>query len=65
MTTQSIQGALSVEEAANYLSVSRAALYRLMSSGQVPSLHIGKRRVVRREDLDAFLESRLAAETPR
>lgn len=48
--------ALSVDEAYTYLGIGRAHLYRLMDSGEVPSLHIGRRRLVLRKDLDDFLE---------
>ena len=54
------KSALSVTEAHCYLGIARAQLYRLMGSGELPSLHIGRRRLVLREDLDAFLRARRA-----
>jgi excisionase family DNA binding protein len=52
--------ALSVEEAADYLRVSRASVWRLLKNKSLARVRIGGRTVVRRVDLDAFLE-RLAA----
>ena len=63
MPTQEIQpAALSVPQAAAYLGVSRATVYRISAergegaSGLEPLLIRG-RRVLLREDLDAYLQS--------
>ena len=48
-------GALSVNSAAEYLSISRAGLYRIFKSGALKPARIGGRTVVRRVDLDDFL----------
>ena len=55
------QAALSVDEAFRYVGISRALLYRLMDSRAIPSFHIGRRRLILREHLDAFLKTQLAA----
>lgn len=47
--------ALTVDEAANYLSVSRATIWRLLKNKLLVRTRIGGRTVVRRVDLDAFL----------
>jgi excisionase family DNA binding protein len=47
--------ALSVEEAAHYLGISRAGLYRIFKAGALRPARIGGRTVVRRVDLDNFL----------
>lgn len=49
--------ALTISEAASYLRVSRATLYRLMSAPNSPlkTAKIGARRVVLRESLDSLL----------
>jgi len=47
--------ALSVNAATMYLSLSRDRLYELMSSGTIPSLKVGGRRLLLRADLDEFL----------
>jgi excisionase family DNA binding protein len=59
-------GAMSVEAAAEFLSVSRAKAYALCYSGELPSLKIDGRRVVPRVAAKRFLAARLgrAAETP-
>lgn len=49
-------GALNIEEAANYLRISRASLFRLLKSKQLRRTKIGDRTVVRLKDLDAFLD---------
>ncbi|MPZ99498.1 MAG: helix-turn-helix domain-containing protein [Dehalococcoidia bacterium] len=53
--------ALSVEEAAERAGVSRAFLYPYVLSGELPSLLIGRRRLVRVETLDRWLAARETA----
>ncbi|WP_083786709.1 helix-turn-helix domain-containing protein [Methylobacterium nodulans] len=48
-------GAVSVDEAAEYLRISRASIWRLLKRGELPRVRIGGRTVIRRIDLDAFL----------
>lgn len=48
--------AFTAEEAADYLRISRAGIYRLMKNGALPRAKIGDRTVIRRVDLDAFLD---------
>jgi excisionase family DNA binding protein len=55
------KAAFSVEESCAYICTSRPTLYRLMDSGDIPSFHIGRRRLVLKEHLDRFLRQRLAA----
>jgi len=43
--------------AAKYLSVSESTLRNLERAGKIVSASIGRRRVYRRQDLDAFLNS--------
>lgn len=45
-----------VEEAADYLRVSRAMVFRLLKDGKLPRAKIGNRTVIRRSDLDALVE---------
>ena len=51
-----LSGALHVEEAADYLRVSRATIWRLLSTKELRRVRIGGRTVIRRVDLDSFLE---------
>jgi excisionase family DNA binding protein len=60
MNTTLEKGAYSVEEAAYYIGGSRPTVYRLMGSGALPSIHIGRRRMILKEDLDKFLQDRRA-----
>lgn len=48
-------GALTVDEAADYLRVSRATVWRLLRNKLLARARIGGRTVVRRIDADAFL----------
>ena len=52
-------GVLSVVEACELARVSRSQLYRYLGSGELPSLHLGRRRLIPRRSLLAFLASRL------
>lgn len=48
--------AYSVEETARLLSISRAYAWTLVRSGDLPSVRIGGRVLVRRSRLDAWLD---------
>jgi excisionase family DNA binding protein len=49
---------LTVSEVAEMLRVSDMTVYRLIKSGQLRALQIGKSYRLRDEDVDAFLSSR-------
>lgn len=44
-------------EAAAVIGISRARLYQLMDDGTIPSLKLGRRRLIRKEALSTLLES--------
>jgi excisionase family DNA binding protein len=46
---------LTVKEASEILAISRSKLYDLLSSGDLPSIHIGRSRRIRRVDIDNFV----------
>ncbi|MDB5616229.1 helix-turn-helix domain-containing protein [Tardiphaga sp.] len=48
-------GALTVPEAADYLRISVATVWRLLRNKMLARARIGGRVVIRRVDLDAFL----------
>lgn len=49
---------LSAESAAEYLCLSRKALYEAVRRGELPAYRFGKKRLrFRREELDALLQS--------
>ena len=47
---------MSVPDAAQFIGVGTRTMQGLLASGAVPSLRIGRRRIVRRAALMAFLE---------
>ena len=61
MATDTEQELFTILEAANYLRISRASMYRLVNQGDIKSFHIGKLPRIRRPDLEAYVE-RLMAE---
>lgn len=47
------------EEASEYLRVGRTTMFSLLKQSAIPSISIGRVRLVRRADLDAYAESHL------
>ena len=55
---------LSVESAGLYLSISPWTVRDLITRGELPAVRIGRRVLLRREDLDSFINTRtVRAET--
>ena len=50
---------LSAVDLARELGVGRTTAYSLLWSGTIPSLKVGRLRRVRREDLEAYIRTRL------
>jgi len=48
---------LTLPEASHVLAISRSKLYDLLNSGHLPSVHIGRSRRVRVEDLENFVKN--------
>jgi excisionase family DNA binding protein len=46
--------ALTILDAVAYSRLSRSRIYGLMQSGELPSLQVGGRRMIRRDALDAY-----------
>jgi excisionase family DNA binding protein len=61
-TTEETQSLLSVDELARELSVGRTTAYALCWEGQIPSMKIGRRRLIRRADVAEFIERRLESD---
>jgi excisionase family DNA binding protein len=59
---QANSAAMTVNETADYLRVSRATLYRLFRKKQLKPARVGGRTLVRRVDADSFLASCVAAD---
>ena len=53
--------AYSINEVCALLGISRARLYQAMNAGELPTVHVGSRRLIRAAALDAYLD-RLEAE---
>ena len=49
-------GMLTVEEACQYLRISKWTLYRLIQTGTLKTIKIGSRRLVRQASLQAFID---------
>jgi len=56
--TEHAEKLLSPQELVRELSLGRTTVYALLSSGELPSLKIGRLRRVRRSDLIDFIEAR-------
>ena len=57
----SAAGLMTLEEAVEYLKISRASVYSLMKNGELAYVQIGGRRRFRASDLTAFIEERLVS----
>ena len=51
-------GLLTVSEVANAMRVSNMTVYRLIKSGELPAVRVGKNYRLRESDLERFLEER-------
>jgi len=51
------------EEALKYLGISRTLLDRMIREG-LPYIMVGRRRLFRKEDIDAYMESKVATSEP-
>jgi excisionase family DNA binding protein len=57
-------GALTIAEATRWLGIGRSQLYAMIALGEIRSLRIGRRRLVPRAELRAYLAARLAESDP-
>jgi excisionase family DNA binding protein len=46
-----------IEDAAAAIGISRSTMYEFVKDGRIPARKIGSRTVIRRRDLEAFLEA--------
>ena len=51
---------MTVEEVADHLRIGRTRVYAYMSTGELPSVRVGKSRRVRRADVETFIEQHLS-----
>jgi excisionase family DNA binding protein len=61
MITSTEKIAYQIREAVALSGVSRSALYREISAGRLRAIKAGGRRLIRKDDLDAFLQPSRAA----
>jgi excisionase family DNA binding protein len=47
---------VTLEEAARVLSISRSQLYKLLNSGHLASVHVGRSRRIRMRDIENFVD---------
>jgi excisionase family DNA binding protein len=55
-TATSERGLFTIEEAAEYLRISRAGIYRLIETDELRRIKIGKSARIPRTSLEAFVE---------
>ena len=53
--TKTVPLAHSVDEACAALSIGRSRLYELIASGELPSIKLGRRRLISHASLEAFI----------
>ena len=56
---------VSIPDAAAQLAISRSKAYQLVAAGELPVLRIGRSARIRREDLAAWVETKLGTPSPR
>ncbi len=60
MTPSDLQSCLTTDEVLSYLKVTPRTIYRLIRTGELPALRVGRQWRFRRTDLDAWLERQRA-----
>jgi excisionase family DNA binding protein len=61
MTDVSSRPCFTINEAAQYLRISRAFLYKLIHEGRIRTVKVGARTIVRGAELERFLDQQQAA----
>jgi excisionase family DNA binding protein len=61
MNDVSLQPCFTINEAAQYLRISRALLYKLIHDGRIKTVKVGARTIIRGAELERFLEQQQAA----
>lgn len=51
---------LTVREVAQYLNRSETTIYNMLNQGEIPGIKLGGKWIVRKEDLDSFLDNKMA-----
>lgn len=61
MSDVSPRSCFTVNEAAQYLRVSRALLYKLIRDGRIKTVKVGARTIIRGAKIERFLDQQQAA----
>lgn len=56
--------AYSIEEAAQVLSLGRTTVKQLIATGQLPSVRVGRRRLIPRSALETYIDHLLQDQEP-
>lgn len=59
-TMNTAGGALTIEDAVAYSAIGRSTLYGLIREGEIRVIKVGRRTIVPRSELDAFIARRMA-----
>ena len=51
---------LTVREVAQYVNRSETTIYNMLNQGEIPGIKLGGKWIVRKEDLDSFLDNKMA-----
>ncbi|MGM0369721.1 MAG: helix-turn-helix domain-containing protein [Bacillota bacterium] len=51
---------LTVREVAQYLNRSETTIYNMLNQGEIPGIKLGGKWIVRKKDLDSFLDDKMA-----
>ena len=51
---------LTVREVAQYLNRSETTIYNMLNQGEIPGIKLGGKWIVRKQDLDSFLDNKMA-----
>lgn len=61
MSDVSLRPCFTISEAAQYLRISRALLYRLIHDRRIKTVKVGARTIIRGTELERFLDQQQAA----
>lgn len=64
MTPTNVENLLTVEEALEYLRISRSKLHQMVRSGELAAIKFGRRTLFRRAALDALISAHETVAAP-
>lgn len=57
----SLPGGFNVEDGGDYIGLGRTSMYELIKLGEIRVVKVGRRTIIPRSELDAFLARRMMA----